>query len=187
MTLTEPHSFRRGPVNMHRVLALFLSLLILPATAFAQTEARVYELQNRPADDVAQQIRELYQNAPVTITARGQQVVVRGEPALLDEIGMLIDTMDVAPAQLRITVRSRQDIGGKRSGAAVSGSRNGSTSPLSAKSPVPATASSERWWFRMASRPTLPLVRFEPCRLLFRVDATRRPSSNRSKLAVASW
>ncbi|MEO9524240.1 secretin N-terminal domain-containing protein [Marinobacter alexandrii] len=122
MTLTEPHFLRCSPANLPRILALFLSLALLPATALAQTEARVYELQSRPADDVAQQIRELYQNAPVTVTARGQQVVVRGEQPLLDEIGMLIDTMDVAPAQLRITVRSRQDIGGKRSGAGVSGS-----------------------------------------------------------------
>lgn len=102
-----------------------LMLLTLSGPALAESEARVYELRNRPAGDVAAQIRELYQAAPLSVTARGQQLVVRGEANLLDEVGRLIDTMDVAPAQLRITVRSRDISGGKRAGAGVSGSNQG--------------------------------------------------------------
>lgn len=107
-----------------RLLASLLTLYLLFAAASAQAETRVYELRSRPASDVATQIRELYQNTPVTVTARQQQVVVRGEAQLLDEISTLITTMDVAPAQLRITVRSQTDIGGKRSGAGLSASQN---------------------------------------------------------------
>ena len=99
---------------------LFLALLTVSTATWAQSEARVYELNNRTADDIALQIRELYQQSPVTVTARGQQLVVRGEPALLDEIGTLVQSMDVPPVQMRISVRYRQDIGGKQSGGGVS-------------------------------------------------------------------
>jgi hypothetical protein len=98
---------------------LFLALLTVSTAAWAQSEARVYELNNRTADDIAIQIRELYQQAPVTVTARGQQLVVRGEPTLLNEIGTLVQSMDVPPVQMRISVRYRQDIGGKQSGGSV--------------------------------------------------------------------
>lgn len=125
MTPSQVRIYQRSSLIIPAALTLILALLLIPVTAHAETEARVYQLNNRPADDVASQIRELYQNAPVTVTARGQQVVVRGDQLLLDEIGTLIDTMDVAAAQLRITVRSSSDIGGKRSGAGVSGSRQG--------------------------------------------------------------
>lgn len=124
MTLKESSYLWRDMSILSQALALILALCLFPAGVLAQTEARVYELQNRPAVDVAGQIRELYQNAPVTVTARGRQVVVRGDEPLLDEIGRLITAMDVAPAQLRITVRSRENSGGKRSGTGVSASES---------------------------------------------------------------
>lgn len=124
-------------------LQLFLVLLLglCSSQALAQAESRVYQLNSRPGDDVAVQIRELYQGSPVTVTARGQQLVVRGEPALLDEIGRLVETLDVAPVQVRITVRSRTDSGGKRSGAGISAS-NG-RAELSAERRVTTTGSAQ--------------------------------------------
>ncbi|WP_438616547.1 secretin N-terminal domain-containing protein [Marinobacter salinexigens] len=116
----RPFAATRFPLFMG--FLLFAAMLMVSAQALA--EARVYELGNRSAEDVADQIRPLYQSTPITISARGQQLIVRGEPQLLDEIGTLVETMDVAPAQLRITVRSSEDIGGKRSGAGVSGTEN---------------------------------------------------------------
>jgi hypothetical protein len=110
-------------------------------SALAQAESRAYQLENRPGEDVAVQIRELYQGSPVTVTARGQQLVVRGEPALLDEIGRLVQTLDVAPVQLRITVRSRTDSGGKRSGAGISAS--GGQAEISAERRVTSTGSAQ--------------------------------------------
>tara|TARA_R110002111_G_scaffold42139_1_gene77697 strand:+ start:5855 stop:6643 length:789 start_codon:yes stop_codon:yes gene_type:complete len=109
----------------YRSLLLFILVLALTAaTGSAHAESRAYQLNNRPAADVAVQVRELYQGEPVSVTARGQQLVVRGNQQLLDEIGTLIETLDVAPAQLRITVRSQKDIGGKRSGGGVTTTRN---------------------------------------------------------------
>jgi len=128
---------RRYPL----LLALALLLGLFSSSALAQAESRAYQLENRPGEDVAVQIRELYQGSPVTVTARGQQLVVRGEPALLDEIGRLVETMDVAPVQLRITVRSRTDSGGKRSGAGISAS--GGQAEISAERRVTSTGSAQ--------------------------------------------
>ena len=73
MTTSEVRFCQRPSLAISAALTLILVLLLAPVIAVAQTEARVYQLNNRSADDVAGQIRELYQNAPVTVTARGQQ------------------------------------------------------------------------------------------------------------------
>lgn len=101
-----------------------LVMALTSGTGSAHAESRAYQLNNRSGDDVAGQIKELYEGESVSITARGQQLVVRSNPQLLDEIGTLIKTLDVAQAQLRITVRSMEDIGGKRSGAGATTTRN---------------------------------------------------------------
>ncbi|MDX5440917.1 MULTISPECIES: secretin N-terminal domain-containing protein [unclassified Marinobacter] len=115
MTERMTHSITTSLLAL--VFALFSTL------ALAQ-ESRVYQLNNRTSADVANQIKELYQQAPVSVSARGQQLVVRGEPGLLDEIGTLIESIDVPPVQMRISVRYRQDIGGKQSGGGVTISDN---------------------------------------------------------------
>ena len=87
---------RRYPL----LLALALVLGLFSNSALVQPESRAYQLENRPGEDVAVQIRELYQGSPVTVTAQGQQLVVRGEPALLDEIGRLVDPQRVVGAAI---------------------------------------------------------------------------------------
>ena len=101
-----------------RVLILLLSLL--PAVLMAAPENRTFTLNNRPAQEVADQLRSLYPQSELTMAAQGNQLVTRGEPAVLDEISQLIRTMDVAPVQLRITVRSGGQVQGKRQGGGVS-------------------------------------------------------------------
>ncbi|WP_372999047.1 secretin N-terminal domain-containing protein [Marinobacter sp.] len=128
---------RRYPLLM----ALTALFVLFSSQTLAQTESRAYQLNNRPGDDVAVQIRELYQGSPVTVTARGQQLVVRGEPALLDEIGRLVETLDVAPVQVRVTVRSKKESGGKRSGAGISASEGEAS--ISAERRVTSTGSSQ--------------------------------------------
>lgn len=110
--------------NLSFLLFLVSALALLSGTGPAHAESRAYQLNSRPAEDVASQIRELYQGEPISVIARGRQIVVRGDLQLLDEISTLINTLDVAPAQLRITVRSTDDIGGKRSGTGVTATRN---------------------------------------------------------------
>ncbi|MCR8914703.1 type II and III secretion system protein [Marinobacter panjinensis] len=112
------------PVSTHFALLMALLFLFFSGTIAATPEARTYEMSQRLAEDVARQIRELYPDGQISITARGQQMVVRGEPSVLDEIGMLVETMDVAPVQMRITVRSRNSVDSKSGGVGVSGDNN---------------------------------------------------------------
>lgn len=112
------------PIAVLLALPMALLVLLFSATIAAATEARTYQMGQRSAEDVALQIRELYPSGQINITARGQQMVVRGEPSVLDEIGILVETMDVAPVQMRITVRSRSNVDSKRGGIGVSGDSN---------------------------------------------------------------
>lgn len=102
--------------------SLFAVVLLLAMTSVveAAVESRIYKVSNRTAEDIAGQIRQLYGYGQVRVTAQGQQLVIRGDTEALDEAGRLIQTLDVAPAQMRITVRSRQTGSGKRSGGGIS-------------------------------------------------------------------
>lgn len=88
------------------ISVLFVVLSSFAASLSAAPEARTYALNNRPAQDIAAQLRELYPGNQLAISTSGQQMIVRGEPQLLDEVGMLVNNLDVAPVQMRITVRS---------------------------------------------------------------------------------
>lgn len=89
----------------YRLWLLLLISLLYSGSLPAATEAHTYQLKNRPANDVALQLRQLYPADQAAISAHRQQLLVRAEPAVLDEMGQLIEIMDVAPVQLRITVR----------------------------------------------------------------------------------
>ena len=110
------------------VMVLFITFLLflVSANAFAAGQSRAYNLNQRPAADVAAQIRDLYEEVNVTVV--GQKIVARGETRLLDEIGQIIQQLDVATAQLRISVQSREDLGGKRSGGGVNLTQNNASS-----------------------------------------------------------
>ena len=101
-----------------------LLMLLLANPLLAAPEARQYQLSQRAASDVAQQLRDLYPGGELTVTSRGQQMVVRAEPSVLDEIGQLVETMDVAPVQMRVTVRSRNTGMGKQGGGGVTITNN---------------------------------------------------------------
>lgn len=102
------------------LLALIASIaLVLIATAAsAASQSRAYHLSQRPAADVAAQIRDLYEE--VNVTVFGQKIVARGETRLLDEIGLMVKQLDVASAQLRISVQSYENMGGKSGGGSAS-------------------------------------------------------------------
>lgn len=110
------------------VMVLFITFLLfsVSANAFAASQSRAYNLNQRPAADVAVQIRDLYEEVNVTVV--GQKIVARGDARLLDEIGQIIQQLDVATAQLRISVQSRENIGGKRSGGGVNLTQNNASS-----------------------------------------------------------
>ena len=109
-------------------MALFVAFVLFSfsTTTSAASQSRAYNLNQRPAADVAAQIRNLYEEVNVTVV--GQKIVARGETRLLDEIDQIIQQLDVATAQLRISVQTREDIGGKRSGAGVTVMQNNTSS-----------------------------------------------------------
>jgi type II secretory pathway component GspD/PulD (secretin) len=108
------------------ILFIAFLLFLVSASAFAASQSRAYNLNQRPAAAVAAQIRDLYEEVNVTVV--GQKIVARGEARLLDEIGQIIQQLDVATAQLLISVQSREDIGGKRSGSGVNLTQNNASS-----------------------------------------------------------
>lgn len=99
--------------------------MLATSTAVAAPEARTYQLNHRPAQDVASQLRDLYPAGELALTARGSQLIARGQSRLLDEITDLIRLMDVPPVQLRITVRSGQQDNVERQGAGLGGQVGG--------------------------------------------------------------
>lgn len=106
-------------------LALCLVMFFLALSAHGAPEVRAFSLNERSAEEVAVQLRELYPDDQLAITARGQQMVVRAEPRVLDEIGQLVQTLDVAPIQMRVTVRNRGSYNVRREGGGVSISNDG--------------------------------------------------------------
>lgn len=99
---------------------LTLVLVLMAQVVLAAPQLRTFALNNRPAEDIAAQLNDLYPNDEISISAQGQQLAVRAEPQVLDEVEQLISTMDVAPAQLRITVRSGSQGSGQRQGGGIS-------------------------------------------------------------------
>lgn len=96
-----------------------IALALMAFSALASAEVRTYTLQNRPADDVATQLRDLYPETQLAISAHQQQLILRGDPQILDEAGTLVGTMDVAPIQVRITVRSHGNRRGQHQGGGI--------------------------------------------------------------------
>ncbi|PVY76464.1 hypothetical protein C8D92_105217 [Tamilnaduibacter salinus] len=103
---------------MPRILTLLL--LLVSGVAFAAPELQTHTLQNRPASDVAEQLRQLYPDDAMTATAQGQSLVIRAEPSVQQEIDTLLETIDVAPRQLRVTVRSGTSTDQQRTSGGVS-------------------------------------------------------------------
>lgn len=118
--MTAMPAFHRSTASAFAAL-LAMMLLVLPGLASAVTETRTHQLNHRPAQEIAAQLRDLYPVEELALTARGNQLITRGQPRLLDEITDLIRFMDVAPVQLRITVRSGQHDNVQRQGGGISG------------------------------------------------------------------
>lgn len=130
----------------HAVSVFLILVCLLPTLVAAAPEVRTYTLSNRPAQEVAEQLRALYPGDELTMTARGSQLVTRAEASVLDEIGQLINTMDVAPVQLRITVRSGGQVQGKRQGGGITtttGTNRGNTVTVQTESRTISTQSNQ--------------------------------------------
>jgi len=112
-----------------RVTRLFLTalavLLLLSGPVRAQSQTRIFDLHNRPAEQLVGEIRALYPGNQVHLTSHGQQLVVRASAQDISEIARLIKRLDVPAHQLRITVRRVQDLKKHSQGGGVTISSNG--------------------------------------------------------------
>ena len=90
---------------MRYIMAVCTVLLLLNGPAQAQVQTRIFDLHNRPAQELVGEIRALYPGNEVHLTAHGQQLVVRASSADISDIARLVQRLDVPPHQLRITVR----------------------------------------------------------------------------------
>ncbi len=106
-------------------LTAFAVLLLLSGPVRAQTQTRVFDLQNRPAEQVVGEIRALYPGNQVHLTSHGQQLVVRASADDISEIARLVKRLDVPSHQLRITVRRVHEVNKHSQGGGVTISSNG--------------------------------------------------------------
>lgn len=118
------------------LLAVCTVLLLLNGPAQAQVQTRIFELHNRPAQQLVGEIRALYPGNEVHLTAHGQQLVVRASSADISDIARLVQRLDVPPHQLRITVRKVYGAQQQNGGTGKAGSRTISTAQTSSHSVV---------------------------------------------------
>lgn len=83
-----------------------LILCLYATLAAGALENRVFELENRRADEVIPQLRDLY-GSEIQLSAMGQTLVVRAKPARLSEIETLLRQIDRPPRQVRLSLRHR--------------------------------------------------------------------------------
>lgn len=94
-------------VVLRALIVVSLALITTGNTLAAQSEQKlkVFELSHRQAADLVVQLQALYPDEDVLFSADGQRLVVKGPAAVIAEVEALAARLDVAPAQLRVTVR----------------------------------------------------------------------------------
>lgn len=95
---------------------LVLSLVLVTVLAQAQPRVEVFELQHRQAVDIVTQLQALYSNQSAIFSTDQQRLMVKAEPPIIQEIANLVSRLDVAAAQMRVTLRRQQQSQGKQKG-----------------------------------------------------------------------
>lgn len=113
--------------------SILLLLLSISHSIFAQS-VEIIPVQYRSAEDIASQIKALYPEQSVRVVGRNQQMTVRADEQVIDEIKQLVTTLDTAPHQFLISVSG--DTSNRHNSAGVSGTISTSTSSSSSNSTV---------------------------------------------------
>lgn len=93
---------------------LLFPLLLWALAAIAQPSVEVLELKHRQASDIIEQLITLYPDPGTVFSADGQRLMVKAPAPQMAEIKELVTRLDVAPAQMRITVRRQQTSEGRK-------------------------------------------------------------------------
>jgi type II secretory pathway component GspD/PulD (secretin) len=138
---------------MNRLFGLVL--LVIASAALAAPATRTIELHHRPADAMAATLRPLAGDS--TVIPAGNALILRGEPAVLDELAKVITRLDVAPRQLRLTVRQGGRAALLSEGIhATPGSRVYSTRDRNAPNLVQSVRVMEGGWARINTGRSIP-------------------------------
>jgi hypothetical protein len=102
--------------NLHKkfiLLTLLLSLVSVNKLSFAQnTEVlvEVINLQHRTAEDITAQVKALYPEQQVHIAGHRQQLTIRANGVVIDEIKQLVATLDLPLRQFSIRISNDQNV-----------------------------------------------------------------------------
>ncbi len=87
---------------------ILLLLLSLSGLSLAQ-KVEMISVQHRSAEDIAAQIKTLYPEQNVHIAGRHQQITVRADATIINEVKQLVQTFDVPLRQFKISVSNDQN------------------------------------------------------------------------------
>ena len=90
-------------------MGVLLLLLSLSGISLAQ-KVEIISIQHRSAEDIAKQIKALYPEPHVHIAGSHQQLTVRADDTIIDEVKELVQTFDVPLRQFLISISSDQNI-----------------------------------------------------------------------------
>jgi type II secretory pathway component GspD/PulD (secretin) len=99
---------------------LFLILLLVCTSAFAETEFKIFTLQHRFANDLLPMIDPMV-GADGTANGIDNQLIVRAQPQRMRDIEALVAKLDAARTNRKITVSTSNNVRSQREGVEVSG------------------------------------------------------------------
>ena len=103
------------------IVAIAIALISCPLTSdWATAEMRISELQNRPAEELAEMVRSLVDDES-KVAAHKNTLVVNASPAELVGAARLVASYDRAQRMLRVTVAQEQALDDQSCGLSMSG------------------------------------------------------------------
>ncbi len=103
-------------------IGIIFCLLLQMRVAIAATEFKIFTLQHRFAEDIVESIRPFVGNDG-SAAAIQNQLIIRAAPQQMREIEALVETLDAARQNLKITISRANTVQQNNSAAGVSGSR----------------------------------------------------------------
>lgn len=103
-----------------RFLIAMTLLLVFARAPAADTRLEVFDLQQRPADQVLAVVQPLL-GEDETAQAHGFQLIVRARPQTIEQLRAVLQRLDRAPRRLRISVRHDAAASASQRGARASG------------------------------------------------------------------
>jgi len=101
-------------------MGILLLMLSLSGISLAQS-VEIISVQHRSAEEIAEQIKALYPEQHVHIAGSHQQITVRADDTIINEVKELVQTFDVPLRQFLISVSSDQNINSTSQNWEVSG------------------------------------------------------------------